>query len=90
MWVRAWVVVGGSGRAPSPLLAEGLVGVVRWLVAGPGGVVGLWCRGSSSSISAEGAAADVDGEGGAGDGFVDAGGEGVARVHRVMPRTRVL
>ena len=25
--VRAWVVVGGCGRGPSPLLAEGLLGV---------------------------------------------------------------
>ena len=49
MWVRAWVVVGGSGRGPSPLLAEGAAGV-------------------------------ADGEGGAGDGVVDADGKGIAGV----------
>ena len=49
VWVRAWVVVGGSGRGPSPLLAED--------------------------------AADVpDGEGGVGDGVVDAVRDGVAVV----------
>ena len=50
------MIAGGSGRGASPLLAEGLAGVggrlVVSLLAGPGGVGCLWCRGSSSPILA--------------------------------------
>ena len=63
IWVRVWVVVGGSGRGPSPLLAEGPVGVAGRCI-GPGGVGRLWCWGSSSPLLAEGPTAVVDGEGG--------------------------
>ena len=65
MLVRAWVVVGGSGRGPSPLLAE-----VQWVLLV--GVGRLWCRGVSSPLLAEGATGVVDGEGGGCDGVVDA------------------